>query len=45
MRIKISGLYLEAAGALLQLLLHLGDPYLTINYGRGSGLLRFLRAY
>ena len=44
-RTQISGLNIEGAGALLQFLLNLGDPYLSIHYGSVRGLLCFLCAY
>jgi hypothetical protein len=44
-RTQISGLNIKGTGALLKLLLHLGDPYLSIHYGSVRGILCFLRAY
>ena len=44
-RTQIFWFNLKAPGALLQLLLYLSYPNLTIHNSRGRGLLRFLRAY
>jgi hypothetical protein len=45
LRTQISRFNLYCTGALLQLLLHFSNPYLTIHYGGGCGIMSFLRAY